>query len=166
VNTLLSKSGKLAFSWNELASQSFNDDKVLFSIEFRAITDNMIGKTVRLTSDITKAEAYTQDLSETNVILSVRDKKNTDALFALDQNNPNPFSASTTISFTLPQAAKAKVTIMDITGKVVKTISGDYPKGRNEILINAEEINAQGVMFYELESNGLKATRKMIFLSK
>lgn len=81
-------------------------------------------------------------------------------MFLLEQNNPNPFTSSTSIGFTLPEAGKATLTIYDITGKVLKTIANDYPKGRSEVMISQESINAQGVMFYELECNGMKATKK------
>ncbi len=89
-----------------------------------------------------------------------------DAVFALDQNNPNPFNATTTIGFSLPQAGKATLTVYDMAGKILKVISNSYPKGRSEIVLTAEELQAQGVMLYELESNGQKSTKKMIYLSK
>ena len=86
--------------------------------------------------------------------------------FALDQNNPNPFSSTTAISFTLPEAGEATLKIFDITGKTIKTITGQYAKGANEVILNADDFSAQGVMFYELESKGFKATKKMIYLNK
>jgi hypothetical protein len=118
-----------------------------------------------MSSDVTKAEAYTQDLSELTLGLAFRNAA-ADAVFGLDQNNPNPFSTITTIGFTLPEAGKATLTVYDIAGKVLKVISGSYPKGRSELTLSSDEINAQGVMFYELESNGQKSTKKMIYLSK
>ncbi len=166
VNVREAKEGKLAFSWNDFKGFTVGKDKVLFTIEFRATANNTIANTVKLSSDITKAEAYTHDLSEINLALKFRNNNASEEVFGLDQNNPNPFTASTTIGFTLPAAGKAKLTIYDITGKVLKTISNVYPKGRNEIVISTQEINAQGVMFYELESNGVKATKKMIYLNK
>lgn len=166
INANNTKDGKLAFSWNDVKGLSVAKSKVLFTIEFRATANNTISNTVKLTSDITKAEAYTNDFSEINLGLSVRNNNASDAVFTLDQNNPNPFTSSTTISFTLPSAGQAKLTIYDITGKIIKTITNQYPKGRNEVLISSDDINAQGVMFYELESKGMKATKKMIYLSK
>ncbi len=166
VNVLQANNGKLAFSWNDFKGVTIDKDKVLFTIEFRATANNTLTNTVKFSSDITKAEAYTHDLSEINLGLTFRNDNTSDAVFALDQNNPNPFTATTSIGFTLPSAGEAKLTIYDITGKVLKTITNTYPKGRSEVNIASEEINAQGVMFYELESNGLKATKKMIYLNK
>ncbi|MBK9736127.1 MAG: T9SS type A sorting domain-containing protein [Saprospiraceae bacterium] len=166
LNDLQASNGKITLSWNESKGQTITNEKVLFTIEFRATANNTIEKTVKVSSDITKAEAYTSDLSEMNVGLEYRSNTTNNAVFSLDQNNPNPFTANTVIGFTLPSSADAKLTIYDITGKVVKTIKGVYPKGRSEINITSEDINAQGVLFYELESNGLKATKKLIYLNK
>jgi hypothetical protein len=120
---------------------------------------------LKLSSDITKAEAYNEALSQLNLALTFRGAA-ADAIFALEQNNPNPFSANTTIGFVLPKAGEARLTVFDVTGKVLKMFTNSYPKGRSEIVLSAEELNAQGVMFYELESNGQKSTKKMIYLSK
>ncbi|MBK8052857.1 MAG: T9SS type A sorting domain-containing protein [Saprospiraceae bacterium] len=166
INTLAAHDGKIAFSWNDFNGMTVSDDKVLFSIEFRATTNNTINKTVSMSSDITKAEAYTTELGEAKMNLNIRTAKVGDKVFTLGQNNPNPFTTNTTISFNLPEAGPATLTIYDITGKVLKSYSKEYAKGRNEVIINSEEINAQGVMFYELESKGVKATKKMIYLSK
>ena len=117
---------------------------------------------MRISSDVTKAEAYTGDFDDINVELIIRN--NSVNVFALDQNTPNPFASMTTISFTLSEDAEATMTIFDITGRIIKTIKGQYVKGRNEIVLSAEEFNEQGVMIYELESKGQKATKKMIQL--
>ena len=166
INSVHAENGKLAFSWNDVKGLSIDKDQVLFTIEFRATANNTISNAIKVSSDITKAEAYTNDLSEINLVLAVRNVRNSDGMFLLEQNNPNPFTSSTSIGFTLPEAGKATLTIYDITGKVLKTIANDYPKGRSEVIISQESINAQGVMFYELECNGMKATKKMIYLNK
>ncbi|MCZ2100684.1 MAG: T9SS type A sorting domain-containing protein [Chitinophagales bacterium] len=164
-NALQAAQGKVAFSWNDYEGKSVDKDHVLFTVEFRAITNNTIANTVKLSSDITKAEAYTQDLSKIDVALTFRNSTLAN-LFELGQNNPNPFTTSTVINFNLPEAAPATLTVYDMTGKVLKTISGQYVKGNNEIVLTANDFNAQGVMFYELESMGQKSTKKMIYLSK
>jgi Cohesin domain/Secretion system C-terminal sorting domain/HYR domain/Dockerin type I domain len=166
LNAIKAKDGKISFSWNDFNGLTIPETEVLFSIEFIATANNKISNTVKLSSDITKTEAYTKDLSEINMNLTIKSGRANENIFALDQNNPNPFTSNTTISFILPEAGKAKLTIYDMTGKVLKTITNEYQKGNNEVIISAEELNAQGVMFYELESKGLKATKKMIYLSK
>jgi len=158
------KDGTIAFSWNDHDGLSLQKQDVLFTLEFKALANNTVNNILNISSDITHAEAYTQNLDKMDVGLSFR--KGVDDIFALAQNNPNPFTASTTISFTLPEAGEASLTIYDITGKVIKTIVNHYPKGSNEIMLNADDFNTQGVMFYEMEWNGEKASKKMLRLSK
>ena len=154
--------GQVTFSWNSFEGVSINNDEVLFTLIFKAVANSNVSNSLRISSDVTKAEAYTGDFDDINVELIIRN--NSVNVFALDQNTPNPFASMTTISFTLSEDAEATMTIFDITGRIIKTIKGQYVKGRNEIVLSAEEFNEQGVMIYELESNGQKATKKMIQL--
>jgi hypothetical protein len=50
--------------------------------------------------------------------------------FALYQNEPNPWTGTTTISFDLPEGGKVKLSLFDLTGKMVKVIEGEYKAGR------------------------------------
>ncbi|MBK8626742.1 MAG: T9SS type A sorting domain-containing protein [Saprospiraceae bacterium] len=156
--------GKIAFSWNDIEVLSMEPNTVLFTLEFMTQDAGNISSSLSLSSDIAKAEAYTRNLEAIQMDLQIRNS-NLD-VFALEQNNPNPFTTTTTISFTLPEDGHATVNIFDITGKVLKSINGQFAKGKNELMLSAEDFNAQGVMFYELESKGRKATKKMIYLYK
>jgi len=162
-NAATASNGKVAFSWNQSDGLILDKTKVLFTLEFRAIANNTISKTLSISSDITKAEAYTTDLSEMNMNLEFRKVKSTE-IFELGQNNPNPFEESTVINFNLPKAAAATITIYDLSGKVVKTIKTEGLKGANRVTVNASDLKTSGILFYELESLGLKATKKMINL--
>ena len=83
--------------------------------------------------------------------------------FRLDQNYPNPFNPTTTIAFSLPQAADFELSIMNVMGQVVYRISGAGRAGTNEVVWNASSM-ASGVYFYELRSEGRSETRKMLLL--
>ena len=72
VSTKYADKGKLIFSWNDFSEVNLSNDIVLFTLEFRATTNNTISKSVFITSDITKAEAYTTNLSEINLGLEFR----------------------------------------------------------------------------------------------
>ena len=165
INTMLASEGKIAVSWNQLNALSLSSDETVMTVMFRATTNNTISKTFGISSDITKSEAYTTSLEELKMDIEFRAGHQTIA-FELLQNNPNPFSDQTVIGFVLPESAPATLTIYDVTGKVLRTFSNTYPKGSNQITIDAETLNAGGVLFYELESTGSKAIRKMIYLKK
>lgn len=46
--------------------------------------------------------------------------------FRLDQNHPNPFNPSTTISYALPAAGEVTLAIYDRLGRLVRTLAAEY----------------------------------------
>jgi hypothetical protein len=156
--------GSVKFSWNETKGQSFDKNEILFTIVFRATANGQLSNTVSLTSDQAHTEAYTQSLDVLNLALNFNNRVK--EVFSLDQNSPNPFTDKTAISFSLPQAGEATFKVYDLTGKVVFTTTHVYPKGKSDVIVRAEDLPATGVLFYELESQGFKSTKKMIYLGK
>ena len=157
----------LSVSWNDVTAQSYNKGEVLFVLNFRAKTNSTLDNTLSLTSTNTKAEAYTPSLESVDVEIEVRDAKaSKGAAFELMQNSPNPFADLTTISFNLPHSGKATLRVFDITGKVLTQFNAVYNKGLNEIKLDAANLQASGVMYYQLEFDGQLATKKMISIAK
>ena len=81
--------------------------------------------------------------------------------FELSQNYPNPFNPTTTIKFSLPEAANVKLTLFNILGQEVKTLVNESKEsGVHTINFNASELNS-GIYIYKLESGSFTQTRKM-----
>ncbi len=84
--------------------------------------------------------------------------------YHLAQNFPNPFNPTTTIQFSIPENAPVKLSIFDITGRVVailidqKLIPGVY-----QFDWNATEA-ASGIYFYCIDAGVFSQTKKMILL--
>ncbi len=127
-----------------------------FKATFRAKSDVTLSNAIRLTSDVTKAEAIVNNEAQ-NIALKFNNIENT---FELLQNQPNPFSDATKISFVLPTASRAKITISDLTGRVLKTLENDFPKGYNEFVVS--DLQEVGVLFYTIETATHRATKKML----
>ncbi|MBK7229129.1 MAG: T9SS type A sorting domain-containing protein [Ignavibacteriales bacterium] len=84
--------------------------------------------------------------------------------YTLSNNYPNPFNPTTTISFTLPEQAKVKVTIYDALGNQLEVITDDVKSaGTHNVKWNATNY-ASGIYFYKLEANNFVQTRKMILM--
>jgi hypothetical protein len=88
------------------------------------------------------------------------------ASYALESPRPNPFRAQTTIQFDVPVRERATVSIVDVSGRIVKRVAsgelvpGRYRRdwdGRDE----AGRRVASGVYFVRLETGSFAATRKM-----
>lgn len=86
------------------------------------------------------------------------------AVFALYQNNPNPFNPTTLISFSLQKAGQAKLTVFDLMGRTVQVLAdGSYQAGLHSVTFNAVNL-ASGIYIYRLEADGKSLEKKMLFL--
>ena len=132
----------------------------LFTITFKAKNNTTLGNSITLHADLTP-EAYT-----TGETIEIHDLELTftpqRAALELFQNQPNPFGAETRINFNLPTAGAATLTVYDLDGKVLTTVQGNYAAGRNTIELHQSELNATGVLLYQLETAAGTAVRKMI----
>jgi photosystem II stability/assembly factor-like uncharacterized protein len=79
-------------------------------------------------------------------------------------NHPNPFNATTTISFDLPRAEHVLLSVFDVTGRCVARLAdGIVPAGHHTIAFDGSSL-ASGVYFYRLDAGEFRDTRKMILL--
>jgi hypothetical protein len=84
--------------------------------------------------------------------------------FSVEQNSPNPFNLSTTISFTLARAGKVTVEIFNISGQKVETlIDRTMDEGLHSVSWNASKHSA-GVYFYTVKSGNYSKTMKMTMI--
>jgi gluconolactonase len=84
--------------------------------------------------------------------------------FKLENNYPNPFNPSTTISFEIPAAGYTTMKIYNSLGREVSTlVNGIKEAGRYSILYNSGDL-ASGVYFYRLSSGFFSETKSMILL--
>lgn len=80
----------------------------------------------------------------------------------LEQNYPNPFTASTSITFTLPAAMLVDVRVYDILGREVATVfQGHKPVGVQRLYLEAGNLPS-GVYFYRLQTGMYQATKSMV----
>lgn len=88
--------------------------------------------------------------------------ENTSVINSLGQNIPNPFNNSTIINFSLTSNEMVSFEVVDVTGKVVKSMAlGFQGVGSHTIELNANEFN-KGIYFYSLTAGDSKMTKKMV----
>jgi photosystem II stability/assembly factor-like uncharacterized protein len=88
--------------------------------------------------------------------------------YELKQNYPNPFNPSTTIEFTIPPNIKNNslvlIKVYNAAGQKIRTIFDEVKEpGNYKVLFNAAGLPS-GVYYYELITEDLKVTKKMIHL--
>lgn len=89
----------------------------------------------------------------------------------LDQNTPNPFNPTTSITYSIRESGRVTLRIYDVAGRLVRTLVDEVQPARAEGYTidwdgrsDAGETVATGVYFYRLESVGFHQTRKMTLL--
>ena len=156
--TALVGEGAITASWDGVAAKGN-----VFGLTFTALADAQLSDVLAISSRYTAAQAYNKsgDLLDVSIQFNGATAA---ADFELYQNNPNPFSEVTNVSFNLPQAGNATLTVHDVTGKVITLVRGDYAKGFNQITLTKAQLQANGVLYYTLETADYTATRKMIMV--
>jgi len=82
--------------------------------------------------------------------------------FALHQNYPNPFNPSTTIPFSVRTAGHVRFTVYNILGQLLDVKDLHLQPGDYSIRWNSR--GSTGALFYSMEMDGARITRKMIQL--
>ena len=89
--------------------------------------------------------------------------------FFLFNNYPNPFNPSTIISYNIPKDSYVNISIFDVLGRKVKTLTDQHMKaGKNKVQWNGVndqgKLLAGGVYIYKIISGGYDQSKKMILL--
>lgn len=155
--------GLITFSWNSAEINEFNSSDVLVTLVFNGNSDNL-SDNIRINSRITSAEAYNANNEIMSVTLDINESTSSLYGYGLDQNIPNPFTDATVISFSLPDAMNAKISIHDVTGKLVREYNGAYNAGINRIEVSRSDLQVNGVLYYTLTAGEFSATERMVIL--
>ena len=91
------------------------------------------------------------------------------AAYSLRRNAPNPFTESTSISFDLPDRSHVTIEIIDVGGRVVRTLV-DETRGADRYYAawdgrdRSGAAAGPGIYFVRMTARGFSATRKMMLL--
>ena len=158
------ENGLVTMSWNETdLSQETVKEPMTVHLHFVATTAGDVVDMISLNDEIAVSEAYTYGDEIVNLRLE-SDSDGSGLEFALYQNEPNPWTGATVINFDLPEEGKVKLTLVDMTGKTIKVIEGQYKAGPQSIQLLKKDVPVQGILYYRLDCGNYSATKKMIRL--
>lgn len=84
--------------------------------------------------------------------------------FKLHQNYPNPFNPVTKIQYDLPNKSFVRISIFDVTGKLIETLLNETKQEGSYIIeFNASSLPS-GVYFYKLETEIYSEVKKMVLI--
>lgn len=161
--------GLITTSWEQaILQERQNTKEELFTLKFKVKENTSLSEVLSINHQFMKAEAYATvedgQLDLLDVGLTFNDLATMPSSFDLYQNRPNPFNGNTVIGFELSQAENISMTILDVTGRVRKTVQQAGQVGYNELVIKSKELAGKGVYYYQLAtSEGIK-TRKMLIV--
>ncbi len=166
VNQEQADRGILTISWDASQTEQYlsQEEMTFFILRFKAQMDGRLSESIGITSRMLPAEAYGLDDSLREIGLNFAPAAKSADGFFLEQNRPNPFGDQTIIGFQIPEGGQVTLTIYDTNGKVVRAYQQYYTAGYNQILVDAQDIAARGLLYYKLETDQYAATKKMVIL--
>ena len=145
-------------SWSEANGFTVDAGSPLFYITVDAIDSNDFDLTIN--SDVLTAEIYDEYATVYDLNVITRNNEN-GGEFALMQNVPNPFSDDTEIRFYNPNSGNVTMTLTNLQGRTVNTITKYFDQGNHTINLSAADLPA-GVLYYSMESGASRETMRMI----
>ncbi len=84
--------------------------------------------------------------------------------YALEQNFPNPFNPSTTIQYSLPNAADVKLTVFNVLGQEAATlVNENKPAGIHVVSFDGSRLSS-GLYFYRLQAGPYVEMKRLVLL--
>ena len=84
--------------------------------------------------------------------------------FAIVSAYPNPFNPSTSLSYTIPGNGYLRISIYDLTGRLVESLYGDYAAaGQHTINWNAD-MYSSGVYLAQFKYKNTLKTQKLMLM--
>jgi hypothetical protein len=145
-----------------------SSESPIFSMLVRAKADVEVLEAINVDEGLMRSEAYSANLEIQQISLTTRidGEESTDVDYAYEvlQNEPNPWMTTTTIVFTVPRTESGRMNILDMNGKVIKSIEQVFTKGENAIVLDRNDITSGGVYYYEVVSGDVRMMKKMIVI--
>ena len=182
INTMYTDEGKLRFLWEDAPlylGQTIDDNTSIFNIRFKAVGAAAWSTSIEVAGDSLPSFfplefvdvdgvdlAASGDLEIEAGIVTIdgvnASKETVTQDFTLYQNNPNPFSTETNISFYLNQSSSTQLSIHDHTGRVVFERNNDYTGGLHTIQVSRDLFTSAGSYFFTLKTENATATRQLV----
>jgi len=84
-------------------------------------------------------------------------------VFAVFQNQPNPFNPVTIIKFILPELSVYTFKVYDMSGREIYSINDIAWEGSHEIQFDGSGL-ASGIYIYTLQTDKYRDTKKMLLI--
>jgi hypothetical protein len=140
-----------------VSAEKLTDDGILFSLLFSST--NLPFNDLYLANNVLSSEAYKEtQIFPLNLIKKPFEKE----IFKMYSAIPNPFSGETVISFYLPQSSFTEMVISDLSGRILKKLSGEGMKGLNNWTLNLSELTSDLILFCKVKAGNDEGFQQII----
>lgn len=153
---------RASFVWHNVDPVSLSGD--LIEILILPYEDAYLSELISLNHNRVSAEAYHNSAISSLELSMDRLSGEESNEMILFNNNPNPWTDFTEITYHLPEEGPTVLSIFDVSGRLVYKEERTGQKGMNSVLLSKENLQTKGVLYYELIANSAQQTRKMILL--
>ncbi len=167
------ENGKIMVSWHHSEKISIRADEPIFELVFDIKENIQLSNKIKLSTSVLKSEIYQENglgtIDRLGLSMNYKPEVFESNGLANDkgqllQNKPNPFYENTKIPFFIPSNASVSLTIFDINGKVLWNKVNYFEQGWNDFELQAASLKGSGLMYYQIETDTFRATRKMLFI--
>ncbi len=97
--------------------------------------------------------------------VGIEGTEGTSAGLSTIHNSPNPFNATTNISFSLAQSSPVSISVYNVAGQLVSTIADNqsFDAGTHSVEWNGQSLSP-GVYFCRLNADGISQTHRMLLV--
>ena len=154
------RDGVLRVSWHDPNGVTIKQGNPIFKIHASgSFSDGADEISIALTNTI-KPEVYISG----GVVkrLGITHKFDENRPFEVMGNTPNPWNQQTGIHFYLPENGVVAIKVRDITGRIVYVSKENMSKGEHIISLTQEQLNASGLLIYDINFGNEVRTMKML----
>ncbi|MBN1782617.1 aryl-sulfate sulfotransferase [bacterium] len=164
------KNGDPYTGYSRIGGVWLSSKKKRYSYEFTMTEPTELKARVVVNAGASKQDVYIDNVLLTLVSSGIpASGENACTDYALEANFPNPFNASTSIPFTVPEKSRVVFTVTDLRGRRVHQEAAVQDPGRRVYRFHSEDLPS-GIYFCRFETAGEKGTvavrisRKMLIL--
>ena len=162
--------GEIRVVWSQAAGLSLEEAASVFQLKFEVLqSGGKLSEALSLDQETLPGHAYNSALAESDVALYFLESTGTSVPVAatglkLFQNQPNPFSAETTIGFELPASTAAQLRVFDAVGRELWRSDKNYTAGYHAEVVRLDQLRASGLLYYELTTPHGTLTKRMMLV--
>ena len=114
--------------------------------------------------DVKKEINYNRSQIDSLQKVNLRNNNKNFLYFNLDQNFPNPFNPTTTISYEIAKEGFVKLLVYNILGKEISNLVNEVQSpGKYEVKFDGRNLSS-GIYFYQLNAGNYSATKKLMLM--